>query len=77
MYSEAKKLHIIEEVLKIDSDATLSKLESFIKKSKKDENLKTKGGFRDFSGIWTKEEAEEIEKIISESCETIHPDDWK
>jgi len=29
-----------------------------------------------FSGIWSKEEAEEIENIISTSCETIHPDDW-
>ncbi len=40
MYSEAKKLHIIEEVLKIDSDAELSALEVFLKKSKKDDNAK-------------------------------------
>jgi hypothetical protein len=77
MYIEAKKLHIIEEVLKINNDAALSALESFLKKSKSEENLTNKSGFSEFSGIWSKSEAEEIEKIISESCETIHPDDWK
>ena len=76
MYAEAKKLHIIEEVLKIDNDNVLSALENFLKMSGKN---KTSRNFDigAFSGIWTKEEAEEIEKIISESCETIHPDDWK
>jgi hypothetical protein len=32
--------------------------------------------FSEFSGIWSKDEAEEIERIIEESCETINPDDW-
>ena len=77
MYSEAKKLHIIEEVLKINSDAALSALADFVKKYKKDENIKKGPGFNEFSGIWSKDEAEEIERIIAESCETIHPDDWK
>jgi hypothetical protein len=77
MYLEAKKLHIIEEILKIDSDTALSALETFIKKSKKDENLKANSSIREFSGIWSKEEADEIEKIIADSCENIHPDDWK
>jgi hypothetical protein len=77
MYSEAKKLHIIEEVLKIKSESTLSALENFLKKSKKNEDIGKTSDFRKFSGIWSKDEAEEIEKIIFESCETIHPDDWK
>jgi hypothetical protein len=77
MYAEVKKLHIIEEVLKINSEATLSALEDFMKKSIKDENIKKGPGFREFSGIWSKDEAEEMERIIAESCENIHPDDWK
>jgi hypothetical protein len=77
MHSEAKKLHIIEEVLKINSDAALAALEGFLKKAKKDENAKNGTGLSEFSGIWSKDEAEEIERIIAESCETIHPDDWK
>lgn len=77
MYSEAKKLHIIEEVLKINSDTDLSALERFLKKTKKDRSLKDGVDFSAFSGIWSKDEAEEIERIIAESCEIIHPDDWK
>jgi hypothetical protein len=76
MYSEATKLHIIEEVLKIKSEATLSALEKFIKNSGKGENYKDVS-FDEFSGIWSIDEAGEIEKIIAESCENIHPDDWK
>ncbi len=41
------------------------------------ENVKPNSGFAEFSGIWSKDEAEEIEQIIANSCETIHPDDWK
>ncbi len=77
MYSEAKKLHIIEEVLKINNDATLSALENFVKKSRKTAAVKDETSFSEFSGIWSKEEADEMERIIEESCETIHPDDWK
>lgn len=43
----------------------------------KDENI-TKGPyFKNFSGIWTNDEAEEIERIIAEFCEVIYPEDWK
>jgi len=77
MGAEAKKLHIIEEVLKINNDATLAALENFVKKSIKDENVANGGSFKEFSGIWSKDEAEEMERIIAESCETIHPDEWK
>jgi ribosomal protein S20 len=77
MYSEAKKLHIIEEVLKINNDAALSALENFVKKYRKDEDIKKDSVIREFSGIWSKDEAEEMERIIAESCETIHPDNWK
>jgi hypothetical protein len=31
---------------------------------------------RQFFGIWTAEEAEEIKRIIEEECERIDPDDW-
>jgi len=77
MYTEAKKLHIIEEVLKLNNETTLSALENFLKKSIKSETQIAGPGFKDFSGIWSKGEAEEIERIIAKSCETIHPDDWK
>lgn len=77
MYSEARKLHVIEEVLKVKSDATLAAIENLLKRSSKSKSVRKGSSFKDFSGIWSKEEASEIEKIIAESCETIHPDDWK
>ncbi|GGC21119.1 hypothetical protein GCM10011386_11330 [Parapedobacter defluvii] len=79
MYSEARKLHLIEEVLKIKSDDTLLALEDFLNKAKIKSKAKPtkKSAFAEFSGIWSKEEAEEIERAIEEGCETIHPDDWK
>ncbi len=77
MYTEAKKLHIIEEILKINNNDTLSALEKFLKTSTREPRLKEKFGFSEFSGIWSKEEANEIERIIEESCENINPDDWK
>jgi hypothetical protein len=77
MVTEAKKLHIIEEVLKINNEAALSALEGFIQRSKKSGQPDEKPSFKEFSGIWSKEEADEIERIIAESCENIHPDDWK
>ena len=77
MYSEARKLHVIEEVLKVKSEATLAAIENLLKRSGESKPVKKGSGFKKFSGIWSKEEANEIEKIIAESCETIHPDDWK
>lgn len=77
MYSVARKLHVIEEVLKVKSDATLAAIENLLKRSNKSKSVRKGSSFKDFSGIWSKEEANEIEKIIAESCETIHPDDWK
>jgi hypothetical protein len=77
MVTEAKKLHIIEEVLKINNEAILSALEDFMERSKKRRRPDGESGFKEFSGIWSKEEADEIERIIAESCENIHPDDWK
>lgn len=75
MYSEVRKLHLIEEVLKIDNEATLSALEALLKDTRDAGDIKP--NIRNFSGIWAKEEANEIERIIEESCETISSDDCK
>lgn len=75
MYGEAKKLHLIEEILKIENDAVLEEVESVIIKSKL-HVLKGKS-FKDFAGLWTVSEADEMKRAIEESCEQINPDDWK
>ena len=76
MHIETRKLHLIEEMLKVKSEATLSALEKLLK-STNNRTVKKTPSLKDFSGIWSKDEAEEMERIIAESCETIHPDDWK
>lgn len=75
MHIETRKLHLIEEMLKVNSEATLSALENLLKRTNSKTDKKTPA-LKDFSGIW-KDEAEEMERNIAESCETIHPDDWK
>jgi hypothetical protein len=78
MYIEARKKHLIEEVLKVKSEATLSQLESVLKKStKKPSTGKKKLSIYDFVGILTKKESTQIRKAIEETSETINPDDWK
>lgn len=76
MHIETRKLHLIEEMLKVKSEATLSALENLLK-STNSQPKKNTPALKDFSGIWSNDEAEEMERIIAESCETIHPDDWK
>lgn len=75
MYTEARKLHLIGEVLKVTSEVTLNELETVLEKSKNKPEKKT--SIYDFVGILTKEESAEMRKVIEETCETINPDDWK
>ena len=75
MFGEAKKLHLIEAILKIENDAELAEVETAINKSIM--HTEPNKSFKDFAGIWTQAEADEVEKIIEESCGQINPDDWK
>lgn len=77
MYSEARKIHIIEEVLKADSEETLSELEAVIEKKKRKAATEKKPGIYDFVGILSKKEATAMKQAIEETSETIHPDDWR
>jgi len=75
MSEEARKLHLIEALLKEEDEKVLSGVESLlIRNQTKTGNKKT---FKDFAGIWTEEEAEKMKKDIEEACGQIHPDDWK
>lgn len=77
MYLETKKINVIAEVLKVEDESTLDKIESVLKE-KKPKKRKTKNkSIYDFVGILTDEEAAQMKRAIKESCETIHPDDWK
>lgn len=73
MYGEAKKLHLIEEILKIENDEVLAEVENVILKNR----AVNRRSFKDFAGIMSDEEVNSLEKAIEEGCETINPDDWK
>lgn len=76
MYSEARKMHLIEEVIKTKNEAILIELESVLKKASKS-NDQPRPSAHDLVGLWSKDDADLIEKAIEEGCEQINPDDWK
>lgn len=69
MYSEARKLHVIEEVLKIKSEAVLIELEAVLKKNSDTENTSNKVTRKpsDFAGCISKETASVMLADIEQS----------
>ena len=76
MYSDSKKIQLIEEVLRLDNNSVLKELESVLKKSKKIPSIKKRSA-HDLLGQWSKMDSELIEKAIKEGCEQIRANDWK
>ena len=76
IHAEIRKLHLIEEVLKIENEQILSALEVVLKKTLVPET-DSQNSFAAWSGIWSNEEAQEIKTAIVENCEQINQDDWK
>ena len=76
MYSEARKMHLIEEVIKTKNEAILIELETVLKKASKAKD-QPRPSAHNFVGLWSKDDAELIEKAIEDGCEQINPDDWK
>ena len=75
MDAEAKKLHLIEELLKIESDTVLAEVEKVLSKSKT--YLPHSKSFQHFKSVLTLEEVNEMERNIDDGCEQINEDDWK
>ena len=78
MFTEARKIHLLEDVLKITNEGTLVELEAIVKKNKKKVAAKEKKlSIYDFVGIISEKEATKMKKVISETCEKIDTDAWK
>lgn len=75
MHTIERKIHLIEEVLKVDNESTLDALEIALKKSKEPEEKKF--SIYDFVGVVSKKEAAQMKKVIKETAEIINDDDWK
>jgi len=76
MSSEARKIHLIEKVLKEENEAVLIKLEAVFNTT---EPVEKQSSFsaHDLVGAWSKEDAALINKAIDEGCEQINPNDWR
>ena len=72
MSTEARKIHLIGEMLKVNNDKLLSRLEGMLLKEKK-----AKPSARDFVGLISKKDAQLMTSAISVGCEQINADDWK
>ncbi|MCK5699924.1 MAG: hypothetical protein KAI29_02175 [Cyclobacteriaceae bacterium] len=68
-----RKLRLIEDFVKIKDHVLLDKIEAIIKRKP---SSTSKLSIDKFVGIWSKEEADEIKKIIKEGCEQINEEDW-
>ncbi len=74
MYIEARKIHIIEEVLKLSNEEVLSELETVFSRSKK--GKKNRQSIYDFVGVMNKNEVAQMKKAIHETCEKVHEEHW-
>ena len=63
MVRESRKIQLIEDVLKLQSDSTLTELEKVIQKSKKKKTV----SIYDFVGVMTPQEIQQIKLAIAES----------
>ncbi len=61
MYIETRKIHLIEEVLKIGSEELLNELETVLEKSKTTKKKHSESA-HNFLGLWNKKDAILIEK---------------
>ncbi len=68
MSTEARKIHLMEEMFKVSNDKLLSKLEGMLLKEKK-----VKPSARDFVGLIGDEDARLMTKAIEEGCGQINP----
>ncbi len=76
MYSDAKKIHLIEKLIATNDDVTLEQVELALGKTIDKGGIKRVSAHQ-FAGLWSKEDAAEIRKVIEEHCELISPNDWK
>ncbi len=76
MYSDAKKIHLIEKLIATNDELTLNEVEIALDKSGENSVLKRVSAHQ-FAGLWSKEDAAEINKVIEEHCEQINLHDWK
>jgi len=77
MYTtDARKLSLIDRVLKIKNEALLAKIERLLNSSKNEADASA-AVLQDFAGFLSEKEASAMKEAISMTCETIDEDVWK
>ncbi len=77
MFTEARKIELIKDVLDTTNEVTLVEIESVINRSKKkNPPKKKKATIFDFVGILSKKESAQIKKAIKDECEIIDSNEW-
>lgn len=78
MYSDSKKIQLIEEVLRVNNSSVLKEIEQVLKKSQRPKNqIRKKKSLQDIVGLISKKDGALMKKAIEKGCEQVHPDDWK
>ena len=77
MFTEARKLSLIEAIIKSSDDSMLIVIEGIMKKENHRLVQPAPTNFADLVGALTVEEADFMKKTIDENFEKINPDDWK
>ena len=75
MLTEARKLHIIEAVLKTDDDEILKAIENLVEPDLHVAEKPAK--YASLLGVISNEEANAMKLAIEENFEKVNPDDWK
>ncbi|WP_431215141.1 hypothetical protein ACQ86N_10700 [Puia sp. P3] len=65
-------MRFIEDFIKVKNEAVLIQIESIVKKAANRQDA-GRPSAHDFIGLWSKEDAQAIEKAFEEGCELIHP----
>lgn len=73
---KTRKLHFIQEILALENEKIIDKLESLLNKEKRKKEGQ-KPSVYNLLGVISEDEAEKMKKEIENSCENIHDDDWK
>ena len=71
---KTRKLNFIQEILALNNEKIIEKLEKQLKKEKRKE---VKDSAHNLLGVLSEEEADKMRKGIEESCEMINDEDWE
>lgn len=74
MNIEARKLKIIEAFASLEDNKKITQIESLLFPKPSLDDRRTM--LSRLSGTWTKEEAEEMKRIIEEGCEKVDKGEW-